>query len=487
MTFKTWSLALALASSALLTACGGSSTSTNTNVRLLNATSDCASLTMNVNGAAIASSSSIAKGAVASAYNSLGTALVNLTFSCTQNGTTTTYYSNPSFSVSGTAGPYTLVMAGSSTNPSLFFLNENAATPASGTFNVRVLDTASSAGVLSVYLVSASNTGSTNDLTSAPLVFSDVTSSTFNNGYSNSTVPTGNAYELVVTGSNKVPGVSNDVRLDIPNLPIADKSNLTLILSSGASGNLVSGYVLNQQGTMVATSSTTGLARIRVANGMAVTSNTITSATSSFSTTNTLPNFVSASNTLLASTPVTPTAAAIGSYVTVPTDSTDATSITVRMGSSSFAVHATVLTPGQDYTLLVYGNSAYTLVPDNNLLPTQTSVASNFVNVRLYNAVSSATGTMSVTSINQPVGSPIGAVYGNSSGSVTLPNNPFFTCNAAGSSMTLYATGLGSTSSATANGLTTFPGYLYSVFVTGNAASPNVQVLTDYPTATTCQ
>ena len=106
MTFKTWSLALALASSALLTACGGSSTSTNTNVRLLNATSDCASLTMNVNGAAIASSSSIAKGAVASAYNSLGTALVNLTFSCTQNGTTTTYYSNPSFSVSGTAGPY---------------------------------------------------------------------------------------------------------------------------------------------------------------------------------------------------------------------------------------------------------------------------------------------------------------------------------------------------------------------------------------------
>jgi hypothetical protein len=417
----------------------------------------------------------------------LGTSLVNLTFSCTQNGSTTTYYSNPSFSVSGTAGPYTLVVSGVATNPALFFLNENTANPATGTFNVRVLDTASSAGVLSVYMVSSTNTGSTSDLTSAPLVFSDVSSATFNNGYSNSTVPSSNLYEVVVTGANKVTGVTNDVRLDIPRVPIANQSNLTLILSSGVSGNLINGYLLSQQGSVVATTSTTGLARVRVANGMAVNTNTITSATSSFSTSNTLPNFVTATNTLLSATPVTPTAAAIGSYVTVPTDSSDNTSITIQMGNNSFAVTPSVLKAGQDYTLLVYGNSQYTLVPDNNTLPNQTGVASNFVNVRLYNAVSSSTGALSITSINQPISSTVSAAYGNSSGSVTLANNPFFTCNAAGSAITLSATGLGSTNSATATGLTSYPGYLYSVFVTGNSASPNVQVTTDYQSATTCQ
>lgn len=486
MTFKTWSFALALTASALLTACGGSS-STNTNVRLMNATTDCASLTMNVNGAAVSSSSAIAQGAVASSYNSLGSSLVNLTFSCTQNGSTTTYYSNPSFSVSGTAGPYTLVMAGTASSPQLFFLNENAGTPASGTFNIRVLDTASSAGTLSVFMVNSTNTGSNSDLTSAPLVFSGVNSATFNNSYSNSTTPSTNLYEVVVTGSNRVAGVTNDVRMDIPNVPIANQSNLTLILSSGASGNLVNGYLLNQQGNIVATTTSTGLARVRVVNGMAVTSNTLTTASSVFTTSNTLPKFVNAHNTLLSSTPVTPTAAAIGAYVTVPTDSADSTSISVTMGSNTFSIPATVLATGQDYTLLVYGNSSYNLVIDNNILPTQTSVASNFVNVRLYNAVSGSTGSMLVTSINQPVSSTISSAYGSSSGSVTLANNPFFTCSATGSSVTLSATGLGTGNSFNATGLTTYPGYLYSVFVTGNVASPNVQVTTDYQTATTCQ
>ena len=480
MTFKTWSLALALASSALLTACGGSSTSTNTNVRLLNATSDCAILTMNSNGTQI---STAAQGAVASGYSSLGTSLVTLSFSCTQqNGSTTPYYSVNNFQVSGTAGPYTIVMSGTIQNPQPpSVLNENAAKPASGTFNLRVLDTASSAGNLSVFLVTSTSTGSNSDL--AIPVFPYVNSAIPFNSYSNFTTPSTKLYEVVVTGSNKS-SVTNDIRMDLPNVPIQDQANLTLILTS-PSGNLVNGYLLDQQNSILATTSTTGLARVRVVNGMVVHSNTLTTASSIFTPNpnTTLPKFVNVNNTLLPWTPLTPNLAAIGSYVTVPTDNTDSTSISVTTGSSTLSIPVNMLANGQDYTLLVYGNSSYKLVADNNILPLQPitgNIPSN-ANVRLYNAVSDSTGSMLVTSINQSNSNIISSDYGNSSASVTLPN-PFFRCNATGSSVTLSAMGLGIGNSFTATGLKTFPGYLYSIFVTGNVASPNVQVNTDYQT-----
>jgi len=334
---------------------------------------------------------------------------------------------------------------------------------------------------LSVFLVTSTSTGSNSDL--AIPVFPYVNSAIPINSYSNFTTPSTKLYEVVVTGSNKS-SVTNDIRMDLPNVPIQDQANLTLILTS-PSGNLVNGYLLDQQNSILATTSTTGLARVRVVNGMVVHSNTLTTASSIFTPNpnTTLPKFVNVNNTLLPWTPLTPNLAAIGSYVTVPTDNTDSTSISVTTGSSTLSIPVNMLANGQDYTLLVYGNSSYKLVADNNILPLQPStgnIPSN-ANVRLYNAVSDSTGSMLVTSINQSNSNIISSDYGNSSASVTLPN-PFFSCNATGSSVTLSAMGLGIGNSFTATGLKTFPGYLYSIFVTGNVASPNVQVNTDYQT-----
>lgn len=254
---------------------------------------------------------------------------------------------------------YTAVVWGRETALRLSTLpeNENTADIAAGNTRVRFFNATTDTGAVDVFI-----TPSTADLGETLPTRSNLASGSLS-GFSDLTQGT---YRLRVTGV----GDPNDLRLDIPSITLKDKSYATLVLTGGASGVLVNGTLIEQQGAVTTLKNTK--ARMRVVASVNSGGNV---------------NVAVGGRTLAGGL----RSPSVGPYTLV--DAGTAVNLTVRVngveatnGDRSFAA-------GTDYTLLTYGPTAtpvVTVLTDDNRLPT----AATRVKVRLLHA---AAGTDPLT------------------------------------------------------------------------------------------
>ncbi|NLZ41156.1 MAG: DUF4397 domain-containing protein [Comamonadaceae bacterium] len=261
----------------------------------------------------------------------------------------------------GDGSYYTLVAYESNGVVKASWVGENDSAPASGTANLRVLDLASDAGALDVYI------------TAPGVDLASVGTPTFSVGATGSSPSTSflaftpGTYRVRVTAA----GNRSDLRLDMPAVALADQQIVTVLLTPTTGGALVDGGVLVERAAY--TAALNGNARVRLVSGVPA-------------------GTVAAS---VGGATVEPGAASpsIGTYVTVPAGSA-AWSITVN--GNAAAVPPLALTAGSDSTLLVTGPAAaaaVTLVADDNHAPG--GAASN--NMRLVNALAGTSVGLSLT------------------------------------------------------------------------------------------
>jgi hypothetical protein len=159
-----------------------------------------------------------------------------------------------------------------------------------------------------------------------------------------------------VTGA----GDPNDLRLDIPSITLAEKKYTTIVLTAGASGVLVNGTLIQQQGT--ATALKNNKARVRVVASVDTAGNVA----ATFGATTLVGSLRSPS---------------VGPYALVDAGTSP---LTVRVNGTAIASAARTFAAGTDYTLLAYGAPAagklVVLTDDNRLPSTNTRVKVRLVN-----------------------------------------------------------------------------------------------------------
>jgi hypothetical protein len=229
MRLKFLALGLAMATTALLSACGGGSDddSGNAQVRLLNVSPGYASLDLKETDAATLNGA-VALGSTG-AYASLDLDTKGLYLAAA--GSTT------SLATPSTAGltkdySYTVVGWGASGALGTLTLDEQETAPDSGKSKVLILNLASGAGTVDVYL---------NKVGVASLDEAAVKAASIGTGRGDSyrTIDA-SAYRLRVTAA----GNSSDVRLDVPSITLDSTKVYGVILVSSGSGNMVNAYVL---------------------------------------------------------------------------------------------------------------------------------------------------------------------------------------------------------------------------------------------------
>lgn len=155
-------------------------------------------------------------------------------------------------------------------------------------------------------------------------------------------------WRLRVTGV----GDPNDVRLDIPSITLAEKKHHTLVLTAGASGVLLNGTLIQQQGAATTLKNTK--ARVRVAASVNGAGNVS----------------VSTGGSTLVGGLRSPS---VGPYTLVNAGSVD---MTVRVNGSDVSSGTQTFAAGSDYTLLTYGSvgaAQVKVLADDNRLPTGSS------------------------------------------------------------------------------------------------------------------
>lgn len=229
MRLKFLALGLAMATTALLSACGGGSDddSGNAQVRLLNVSPGYASLDLKETDAATLNGA-VALGSTG-AYASLDLDTKGLYLAAA--GSTT------SLATPSTAGltkdySYTVVGWGASGALGTLTLDEQETAPDSGKSKVLILNLAAGAGTVDVYL---------NKVGVASLDEATVKAASIGTGRGDSyrTIDA-SAYRLRVTAA----GNSSDVRLDVPSITLDSTKVYGVILVSSGSGNMVNAYVL---------------------------------------------------------------------------------------------------------------------------------------------------------------------------------------------------------------------------------------------------
>jgi len=346
----------ALACAALLvSACGGGGDGSagNANVRLVNATSTHASLDLLANGAsAVSATAADTVSAYAGVPAGSPTLQVNDSATGTALGTIA-----PSV---GQDGHYALVAYDSGSNLRTTVVAEDVAAPAAGTALLRVIDGATDAGAIDVYV-----TDPAADITT-------LTSPTFS--FSASTTLQASSFLSIAPGTYRVrvTGAGNpvDVRLDMPAVALTNQEVAALFIGPTVGGTLVNGAVLAQQGGY--TAGRNANARVRLA--AAVTSGATVTA--------------NAGGTAIGANVVAP---AVGGYVLVPAGA----AINVSVNAASVAVTGAALAAGSDLTLLVYGSAAAPkagLIADDNHLPT----TSGNLKLRLLNGLTGAASPLTL-------------------------------------------------------------------------------------------
>ncbi len=351
-------LLAALASTVLLAACGGGGgdDAGSTNVRALNLTADLASIdiyTGETKRFSAVDTDTLAPGISFEA----NTYTVNVK----RAGDGATLLTG-SYALAKDQN-YTAVVWGRETALRLSTLpeNENTADIAAGNTRVRFFNATTDTGAVDVFI-----TATAADLGETSATQGNLASGSLS-GFRELSQGT---YRLRVTGA----GEPNDVRLDIPAITLKDKAYATLVLTAGASGVLVNGTLIEQQGDVTSLKNTK--ARVRLVAGVNNAG---------------IVNVSFGGQTLfggLRSLNIAP-------YATV--DAGAAVDLTVRVNGNVVTTGDRNFVAGTDYTLLAYGLDgapAVQLLTDDNRLPSIT----NRVKVRLLHA---AAGTDPLTlSIN---------------------------------------------------------------------------------------
>ena len=436
-------LLLALALAVTVSACGGGTlnSSKRSSVRLLNATTDYATLDL------VASGSTGVASAVAS-YAASGYAELDagsLTFALRVPGSGSAFDA-ASTTVSVVKDGHTALLAYASGGAlKMAPLSEDDGAPAAGKARLRILNTASvEAGALDLYVLStttacsalpASTPAAASALTVASSVAVEVNAAGSGSG--------GTAYNLCLFAT----GNKTDLRLAMPNVNLADQQVTTLVVAKAKGGVLVNGLLLNQQGSLAV--SRNASARVRVAAGVAGAG--VVSASAA-------PAGPATAVSLVAGL----TSPNVGSYVLVPAGD-------LGLTLNGALVAGKAVEPGDDLTLIVTGSDAasvYSLSDDN----TPSTSSSSPVKLRLVNG---ATGGALLTVDAAPV-----AAASTATGKASAP-------------VTLAATAATSVLAVTSNGLalpaltgqSLASGKVYSLFVLGGDKSglPSLILRADRP------
>lgn len=353
MTFRAW-WAAAACILPLLHACGGGDDSGGGAgaVRLVNTTSDYASLDL------YSSDTAISTGVVSDAggdYVSVGSGTYTLALKRTGSSTTS---SSSSRSV-GSGISYTLVAYSTGEALKSAFLEESEAAPSSGSAKVRVFNTSIEAGVVDVYVTAPDALLTASSPTSQALGTERISGFTqFGAG----------TYRIRVTGN----GNKTDMRLDIPSIVLADQQIATVVLTSTPGGVLVHGVVINQKSTVSAQRNTA--ARVRLA-ASAAAGGTVGA---------------TVNGTVLAAGFQSPT---VGNYTLVPAG---AATLAVTINGTAVAAPATTFAAGSDNTLLVTGTAGapvVTALSDDN----RPALSSTAAKIRLVHGVSGLASPITLT------------------------------------------------------------------------------------------
>ena len=355
MRFTPWAtrlvLTLSLSATAFLTACGGSSSSSNTQVRLLNATRSYAQLDLSVNDKTINSKI---------AYATVGD------YGTVDTGSTATKVltSDVGTSVSATTptlasgSNYTFITYGFAGAIRTTLLQEAETAPDSGKAKLLVLNLAPDAGALDVYVTTA-----TDSIDTATALTTNLQGGA-GSGYIQINSGT---FRVRITGYNK----RTDLRLDIPAVTLDSATVNTLVLTSSDGGVLVNGVSLVQKGAVKNFANTQSRVRTVAA---------LTNGGTVGTTINGQQMFSSAISPL------------ISDYVTT---SSGTSTLNVLVGGITYPFNAPTLAAGKDTTLLIWGDATapkMSVIDDDNRLPT----VSGNVKIRLVNALAAQTSGVSV-------------------------------------------------------------------------------------------
>lgn len=353
-TRRRWLAWLGVLCAATLGACGGggSSSSGQASIRMINASPGYAALDLLVDDTR--ENASLAYGAVGE-YKAVDAGSVVTTV--TQAGGSTAVTTSGRTLAKDTS--YTVVAYGPAGSLKTALLEDNLSAADSGKGKLVVFNTAVDSGSLDVYL-----TGSDDALDDASATVSAVTGGSV---ASYSTVTSG-TYRLRVTGA----GDKNDLRLDVPAVTLGSTQVATLIVTPGSGGVLVHALLLTQGGAAAVHHNT--LARARVVASVAANARVSAAwGTRALMTSGASP--------------------AIGSYATV-TAATVAPQVSVD--GVALAVPELALAAGSDSTLLVWGDAAaprVVLINDDNRLPS----TSGYAKLRLFNAVAGLGDALTLT------------------------------------------------------------------------------------------
>jgi hypothetical protein len=327
----------------LLAACGSGGSSGSASVRFVNASPGYASLDLYVKDTL--AQSGVAFGA-ASGFGDVSSG--DVTTALTAAGSATQLLTQ-SRSLSG-GKKFSIVAYGWGGALKSVALSEDQAAADSGKTSFSVLNTASDAGTLDVYLIQ-----STDDLSTATAVTGS--SGVAGGSRSTFTAVSANTYDLWVTAN----GDRTDVRLHTSGLVLPSTGVVTLILTPTSGGVLVDGFALTQGGSLVPQRNTKARARVigNMAGGLGVGV-----------LANSTPITTDSSKAL--TVPVT--SPAITPYILI-----DAGSVTLHTSiqGSSLADVSQTIAGGSDISVLVTGNdigsAKVTVLTDDNRLPTTTT------------------------------------------------------------------------------------------------------------------
>lgn len=402
--------------------CGGGSSSGDGQVRLVNLTRSHAALDLATSSTSSSKLVSSVTPGTASAFKGVGAG--SATLLVTDTGSTTTLISTgPSITKDQS---YALVVYESNSTLKSAWLSENESTPTSGTGALRVVNLATDAGGLDIYVT----TPSTVLTSSLSPTYSLAAGSGVLTTASLSLAP--GSWRVRVTAA----GTPADLRLDLPAVAVSDQQVMTVLLLPTVGGGLIDGATLVQKSTLTAAANSN--ARVRLVSGVA--GGTVAA---------------SVAGTTVEAGAVSPT---IGSYVTVPAGSA---SWAVTHNGLATALAPSALVAGSDNTLLVTGSSGATTatwLTDDNHAP----ATSGTDNMRLVNGLAGGASPLSLTVDFALLASNVAPGTASSYRSV-----------AANSSLRLQVDSpLSASPLSLQTGLNIASGGVFSVFVLGDPASP---------------
>ncbi len=422
-----WLASLLLSSTLLVAACGGGSDRTKAQVRLVNASGGYAQLDLRVDG-------QVRQGGVA--YGATSTyAEVDPDDADTEINAANSPTPLLSFTPAVSKDRYYTVLAfGEAGALRQALLDDNVSEPADNRALLRVVNGASDAGAVDIYL-----TGSNDTLQASVPVQSSAAYGTVGGWITVNSA----TWRLRVTAA----GSKTDVRLDLPAVSLPSRHISTLVITPGGGGLLVNGLLLAQRSSITRADNTQ--ARVRLAAGasnlgsVALTIGSTVLATAQ-------PSPTGGEYQLVAAGTPTVTAAVNGSALTVPAPPP--------------------LMPGRDYTLLVAGDPAAaraTWIADDNKVASDSSRA----RLRLVNGLAEATPLLSMSLGLLPVADGVP----NGAGSAPLAVTASTTAD-----LTVTATASGASSTlAVLDDRTLRAGGVYTVFVLGAQAAPRVDLVQD--------